>query len=54
MVHFGTADAIDDALQITLIEAFYVNPALFSTRPTPPKFPQVVYINEPVLETQIN
>lgn len=37
-----------------LTEAFRANPARFSTRPTPPKIPQVVYINEPALVTQIN
>jgi putative transposase len=53
-VHFGTADAIDEARQITLTEAFNTNPARFANRPTPPKIPHVAYINEPALEAQIN
>lgn len=51
-VHFGTADAIDEARQITLTAAFHANPSRFSSRPTPPKIPQVIYINEPALEPQ--
>ncbi|WP_236077564.1 hypothetical protein [Rhodococcus sp. P1Y] len=53
-VHFGTSDAIGEVRQITLTEAFHANPARLSTRPTPPKIPHVVYINEPALEPQIN
>ena len=53
-VHFGTVEAIDEARQITLTDAFHAHPARFSNRPTPPKIPQVVYINEPALEPHIN
>jgi hypothetical protein len=51
-VHFGTADAIDEARQITLTAAYHANPARFGRRPTPPKRKAIFYINEP--ETQIN
>jgi hypothetical protein len=51
-VHFGTADAIDEARHITLTAAYHANPARFGRRPTPPKRKTTVYINEP--ETQIN
>jgi len=51
-VHFGTADAIDEARQITLTAAYHANPARFGRRPTPPKRKETFYINEP--ETQIN
>ncbi|MCD2158139.1 integrase core domain-containing protein [Rhodococcus cerastii] len=53
-VHFGTADAIDDARHITLTEAFNTHPARYANRATPPKIPHVAYINEPALEAQIN
>ena len=46
-VHFGTYHAVDQARQITLTAAYHANPARFSTRPTPPRIPQVSYINEP-------
>ncbi|MDJ0362264.1 hypothetical protein [Rhodococcus sp. H29-C3] len=52
-MHFGTADAIDEARQITLTAAFHANPARFSARPAPPKIPHVAYINEPAFEKQI-
>jgi putative transposase len=51
-VHFGTADAIDEARQITLTNAYHANPARFGRRPTPPTMKTTFYINEP--ETQIN
>jgi len=51
-VHYGTADAIDEARQITLTAAFQANRARFSRRPTPPKTPKVAYINEPALAPQ--
>ncbi|WP_405181037.1 IS3 family transposase [Nocardia sp. NBC_01377] len=53
-VHFGTADTIDDARQITLTAAYHANPARFGHRPTPPKMPAIFYINEPAPEPQIN
>jgi putative transposase len=53
-VHFGTAEAIDEARQITLNEAYVANPARFSRRPSPPEMPTVFFINEPVAESQIN
>lgn len=53
-VHFGTADAVDEARQITLNEAYVANPARFSRRPSPPEMPTVFFINEPVSESQIN
>ena len=53
-VHFGTVDAIDEARQITLNNAYAANPARFSRRPTPPSIPNTFYINEPVHEPQKN
>ena len=53
-VHFGTADAVDEARQITLNEAYVANPARFSRRPSPSEMPTVFFINEPVSESQIN
>ncbi len=51
-VHFGTADAVDEARQTTLTAAYHANPARFGRRPTPPTRPAIFYINEP--EPQIN
>jgi len=51
-VHFGTADAIDEARQTTLTAAYHANPTRFGRRPTPPKRKETFYINEP--ERQIN
>lgn len=53
-VHFGTADAIDEARQTTLTAAYHANPARFGRRPAPPKRKAVVYINEPEQQPQIN
>ncbi|WP_415394558.1 hypothetical protein ACMTN4_01520 (plasmid) [Rhodococcus globerulus] len=53
-VHFGTAEGIDEARQITLNDAYVANPARFSRRPSPPEIPTVFFINEPVSESQIN
>jgi transposase InsO family protein len=53
-VHFGTADAVDEARQVTLSDAYVANPARFSRRPSPPEMPTVFFINEPVSESQIN
>ena len=46
-VHFGTADAIDDARQTTLTAAFHTNPARFGRRPHPPVRPDKAWINQP-------
>ena len=51
---FGTTDAVDEARQITLNEAYFANPARFSRRPNPSEMPTVFFINEPVAESQIN
>ncbi|MFF1555809.1 hypothetical protein ACFVX3_32840 [Rhodococcus erythropolis] len=53
-VHFGTADAVDAARQITLNEAYVANPARFPRWTIPPEMPTVFFINEPVAESQIN
>jgi hypothetical protein len=52
-VHFGTADAIDEARQTTLTAAYHANPARFGGRPTPPKRKTITYINEPTPEPQL-
>jgi len=36
-VHFGTAEAVDEARQITLNEAYVANPDRFSRRPSSPE-----------------
>jgi putative transposase len=46
-VHFGTADAIDDARRTTLTAAFHANPARFGRRPHPPSRPDKAWINQP-------
>ncbi len=46
-VHFGTADAIDDARRTTLTAAFHANPARFGKRPHPPTRPDKAWINQP-------
>lgn len=46
-VHFGTADAIDDARQNTLNKAYQVNPQRFGRRPRPPAMPDTSWINRP-------
>lgn len=51
-VHFGTADAIDEARQTTLTTAYHANPARFGRRPTPPKRKTITYINEPTPEPE--
>ena len=53
-VHFGTAEAVDEARQITLNDADVANPAQFSRRPSPPEMPTAFFINKPVAESQIN
>ncbi|MCJ0907088.1 hypothetical protein [Rhodococcus sp. ARC_M6] len=53
-VNFGTADAVDEARQITLNEAYVANPERVSRRPSPPEVPTVFFINEPAAESQIN
>jgi putative transposase len=53
-VHYGTSGAIDEARQITLTAAYQANPARFSARPVPPRMSTISYINEPILELQIN
>jgi len=51
-VHFGTADAIDDARQATLDAAYAAHPERFARRPATPKIPQQSWINEPQPELQ--
>lgn len=51
-VHFGTADAIDDARQITLDAAYAAHPERFARRPRTPKIPQKSWINQPAPELQ--
>ena len=46
-VHFGTADAINDARRTTLTAAFHANPARFGRRPHPPVRPDNAWINQP-------
>lgn len=52
-VHFGTADAIDQARQNTLTAAYHAHPARFGQRPHPPVMPAQFWINEPELQPQI-
>ena len=51
-VHFGTADAIDDARQATLDAAYAAHPERFARPPATPKIPQQSWINEPQPELQ--
>ena len=51
-VHFGTADAIDDARQATLDAAYAAHPERFARRPATPQIPQQSWINEPQPELQ--
>ncbi len=54
-VHFGTADAIDEARQTTLTAAYHDHPKRFGHRPLPPQMPTQFWINQPApTETQIN
>ncbi len=54
-VHFGTADAIDEARQTTLTAAYHAHPERFGRRPLPPPMPTQFWINQPApTETQIN
>jgi putative transposase len=53
-VHFGTADAIDDARQQTLSAAYHANPARFGRRPRPPAMPTQAWINQPEAQPQMN
>ncbi|MGO9501083.1 MAG: integrase core domain-containing protein [Streptosporangiaceae bacterium] len=53
-VHFGTAGAVDQARQNTLTAAYHAHPERFSRRPHPPVMPEQSWINQPVLETQMN
>jgi len=53
-VHFGTADAIDQARQTTLTAAYQAHPERFGRRPHPPVMPTQFWINQPTLETQMN
>ena len=53
-VHFGTADAIDDARQQTLTAAYHTNPARFGRRPHPPTMPSQAWINQPEVQPQMN
>ena len=53
-VHFGTADAIDQARQNTLTAAYHAHPQRFARRPHPPIMPSQSWINEPVTQAQIN
>jgi putative transposase len=54
-VHFGTADAIDEARQTTLTAAYHAHPERFGRRPLPPQMPTQFWINQPApTETPIN
>jgi len=53
-VHFGTADAIDQARQTTLTAAYQAHPERFGRRPHPPVMPTQFWINQPILEPQMN
>ena len=53
-MHFGTADAIDQARQTTLTAAYRAHPERFGRRPLPPQMPTQFWINQPAPETQIN
>ena len=53
-VHFGTADAIDEARQQTLTAAYHANPARFGRRPRPPAMPTQAWINQPEAQPQMN
>jgi len=46
-IHFGTADAIDQARQNTLTTAYQAHPKRFGPRPHPPILPPQAWINEP-------
>ncbi len=46
-VHFGTADAIDDARRTTLTAAFHANPARFPTHRPGPTRPGSTNPNQP-------
>ena len=53
-VHYGTATEIRAARAETLTAAYNANPARFRhQRPTPPKLPEVAWINEPNREALI-
>jgi putative transposase len=53
-VHYGTATEIRAARAETLTAAYQANPARFRHQPpTPPKLPQVAWINEPNREALI-
>jgi putative transposase len=53
-VHFGTADAIDEARQTTLTTAYHAHPERFGHHPHPPAMPTQFWINQPTPEPQIN
>jgi transposase InsO family protein len=53
-VHFGTAEAIDQARQQTLTAAYHAHPERFGRRPHPPTMPTQSWINQPHPEPQIN
>ena len=53
-VHFGTAGTVDQARQNTLTAAYHDHPERFSHRPHPPVMPTHSWINQPVVEPQMN
>ncbi len=53
-VHFGTADAVHDARQVTLDGHRAAHPERFARRPTPPQIPDKSWINQPQPESQKN
>jgi putative transposase len=53
-LHFGTADAVDQARQNTVTTAYHANPQRFGRRPHPPAMPTQFWINQPDPEPQIN
>jgi putative transposase len=49
-MHFGTADAVQDARTRVLAAAYTANPRRFcNRRPTPPKMPTIAWINQPTI-----
>ena len=50
-VHYGTAHDIRAARQTTLDAAWLAHPERFNRRPTPPRLPQRVTINDPANRT---
>jgi putative transposase len=51
-MHLGTADAVQAERAETLSAAYAANPRRFcNRRPSPPKMPNIAWINEPTIAT---